>query len=170
MKPAPRIALNLLLPGLIAGGGIGSLIALGAVLDTAHTTTHQSPAELLDDALGIGAIILYATAFTILPAAISTGVLEWLYRKRGLSPASGRAVLISAVLGLLSGLGIILVALGGPLWANGRRLRAENLPTLAAYSAIGTAVGALTGLTLRWLNRWIERRQKKREAAAPKTP
>jgi hypothetical protein len=151
MKPSIRISLNLLLPGVIAGGGIGFFMALGAILDNAPGR------DLVKVPLLILLIIAYATAFTILPAAISTAVLEALYRRRGLSPGAPRAVAISAILGLLSGAGIISCALP---WRFD-----TNLPAFASYAGIGTVTGTLTGLVVRWVEIW---RQRQMIAAATK--
>jgi hypothetical protein len=145
MKPSVRISLNLLLPGVIAGGGIGFFMALGAIHDSG------SGRDLFKVPLLILIIIAYATAFTILPAAISAAVLEVLYRRRGLSPGAPRAVVISAILGLLSG--AAMIACASP-WRFD-----TSLPAVASYAGIGTVTGTLTGLVVRWAEIWRQRQR-----------
>jgi hypothetical protein len=142
MNPRTRISLNLLLPGVIAGGGIGFFMALGAILDNGGRDIVKAPLLILF-------IIAYATAFTILPAAVSTAILEALYRRQGLSPNAPRAVVISAFLGLLSGAAMVACTMP---WRFD-----TNLPALASYAAIGTVTGTLTGLIVRWVEIWRQR-------------
>lgn len=134
MKPNLRVLLNLLLPGIISGGVIGSFMYLGTVFDG----THRTLVELVEAPIGILFVIAYASAFTLLPAAASTATLEWLYRRKGLVPSSARAVVISAAMGLFSGTALIVCTTPPELWRH-----AQNLPALALYATIGTVTGTL---------------------------
>jgi hypothetical protein len=87
-----RILINLLLPapiGLAFVYGLAwvNMRRLGFPI-TLHIPTREDALEGL-------AIIIFAYLFAIIPSILFTVAMEWLYRKRGVAPISGKALLYS---------------------------------------------------------------------------
>ena len=142
MKPWKRILLNLFLPGLISGFGMGTAIAIGGFFNEKRIEAR----DIVFLPAGLLFIAAYAIIFSIIPAAVSTAAMEILYRARKINPASSLALKVSALLGLLSGVGIVV---GSSLFGSGSS-STDLLPVAAALATIGTVTGLLTGLTVKF--------------------
>jgi hypothetical protein len=87
-------------------------------------------------------LILIAYVFAGLQSLVYTLVMEWRF-SHGLDPRSGRAVVWSTTLGFLSGAAIVL--------AYGLD-RSDQISICLFFGGIGTAVGYVMGLLIRWLS------------------
>lgn len=123
MSRRARVALELLAPAAIAS----LLFAIGA----AAAGLDAAPLRALPF------LLVFAYLFAAIPSLLFAVAMEVAF-SRGLDPSSWRAVRLAALLGFLSGAAIAL-----PFGAR------NALPSLALFSALGAAAGALVGLLVR---------------------
>ena len=71
MKPWKRILLNLFLPGLISGFGMGTAIAIGGFFNEKRIEAR----DIVFLPAGLLFIAAYAIIFSIIPAAVSTAAI-----------------------------------------------------------------------------------------------
>jgi hypothetical protein len=144
--------------------GIADVVSNGAYHRLAASDIAEVPLVIL-------MVSFYATAYAIGPAAVSTAIMEWLYRKRGLSPTAPKALILSMFLGLISGASIVtfpvLLAIIHDIRTQGI---SQTVPSglsaaLTAFALIGAVTGLLTGLIVRWAEL-----RSQRHATAAKSP
>jgi hypothetical protein len=88
--------MNLLLPSGIAGI---IFIITGAIESGDHSDT-----DLLGGLAMFPYILVVSYLYAIIPSAICTSLMEYLYRRRSLSPNSRKALYVSALCGTLASL------------------------------------------------------------------
>jgi hypothetical protein len=132
-----RIALEVLGPPAL-GAALFLVCALGiaAVGPGAEWPTWP---ELKQLPVWVLTVLLFAYFFAGLPSLIYAAIMELAFA-RGLTPGGGPAIVVSAVLGLASGVGMALF-LG---WPHGRWDAALLL------GGVGFGVGLTIGLIVRW--------------------
>jgi hypothetical protein len=137
MRPWKRICSNLLLPPPI---GLAYVVVFVWAYEARKGLRGPLHIPVRQDMLEGAVIVLMAYVIAIVPSAVFTAALEFLYRRRGLSTQSGKALVYSAIGGALSGTAICAAF----------QMDGSGAATLAIYPM----AGALTGLTVAVIIRW----------------
>lgn len=98
--------------------------------------------------------LMVGYVFAGIPSILYALVMEWRFA-RGLDPASGKSIILSASLGALSGAVIVIVMF---LSSGQKNHGAEQGIMFAILTALGLAVGAILGGFICWRTR-VERRK-----------
>jgi hypothetical protein len=135
MKPWKRIPINGLLPPALAAA---LLLVVDVILCLGK---HHGLSPLLRDIAATTPVVLaVAYLFGIVPSLIFAAFMEVMYR-RGVSPASTKALALSGLGGLSAGAAVDLI-LG---WGQTGNLK-DRVLLNAIWGAIGAATGVLMGL------------------------
>jgi hypothetical protein len=137
--------MNLLLPPGIAGI---IFIITGAIESGDHSDT-----DLLGGLAVFPYILVVSYLYAIIPSAICTSLMEYLYRRRSLSPNSRKALYASALCGTLASLimasPFFIASLTGGLGSKPENQGHDNLRSLVILLALGTTTGLLTGVVIK---------------------
>jgi hypothetical protein len=134
MKRSKRILLELLGPPLLGSVVLWTGIAVWTCWETIK---ERKPIQWDGQIFSfMGMVLIFAYLLAGIPSIVYTVIMEWRFRQ-GLDPQSRRAVILSTVLGLLSGIAIVLTITGG---------RWED----TGWVFYG-GIGALVGLSLGWM-------------------
>jgi hypothetical protein len=129
MKPWKRICMNLLLPP-----GVAATILI--VMSMIHSLDNDMPPA--------GTVFAFAYAYGIIPSALFTATMEGLYRKKGLSPRSARAVIGSTLWWAVAGFVFDCIMTFPTKLAT--VFTTDTLIRLALYLGLGFATGLIIGV------------------------
>lgn len=139
MKRWHRVLLEVFAPPAL-GATIFWLFALSGAVADGLAGRRSGGVEWLGQAWLM--LAAYAYIFAGLPSLVYAAIMEWRFA-RGLDPACGRAVALSAGLGLLSGATIVAVMSGDR----------AGVASLSLWGGIGVIVGFALGAFVRWRTR-----------------